>query len=194
MDDVYAALNGLRLTGLNADVASRWLALWRDGRPPTLAQFDAHPMPANAPAIAVFEIKQDISLHCIRAGEYCRLAIGFDLTGQSILSITNNVDREARLSWCWKIVEGAATVSYRAFKPAQGKVVYAQGMSLPFSDDEEGGTRRFFMHTNWRPQGMDWVEGNSDGDLQIAPERAMKFFAPRLAENAAHEVAGADLF
>lgn len=194
MDGVYAALNGLRLNGANAAIASRWLSLWQDGRPPTLAQFDAHAIPAHVPAIAIFEIKQDVSLQCVRAGEYCRLAIGFDLTGQSVLSITNNVDRDARLNWCWKIVEGAATVSYRAFKPAQGAVVFAQGMSLPFGGEDADGTRRFLMHNNWRPQAKDWVEGSVSGDLQVPPQRAMKSFAPHIAEAAALDSTGTDLF
>lgn len=194
IDETSAAIAALRLNGANADVASRWLSLWRNSRPPTLAEFDAHPTPAHTPAIAVFEIREGTSLQCVRAGEYCRLAIGFDLTGQSVLSITNNVDRDARLRWCWQIVEGAGTVSYRAFKPAQGAVVYAQGMSLPFADEDADGTRRFFMHNNWRPQAMDWVEGSVNGDLQTPPQRAMKFFTQRFAEDVRLQSTGTDLF
>lgn len=192
--EAHAAVAALRLNGANAELAARWLSLWQDGKPPTLARFDTHPIPAHVPAMAVFEIKEGVSLQCVRAGEYCRLAIGFDLTGQSVLSITNNVDRDARLAWCWKIVEGAATVSYRGFKPAQGAIVYAQGMSLPFGDEEPDGTRRFFMHNNWRPQAADWVEGSVNGDLQTPPQRAMKFFAPRVAEEVVLASTGTDLF
>ncbi len=191
---VRAALAALRLTGANVEVASRWLSLWQEGAPPTLSRFDAHPLPALTPAMAIFEIKHGESLQCVRAGAYCQLAIGFDLTGQDVLAITNDVDRDARLDWCWKIVEGAATVSYRAFKSAQSAVVYAQGMSLPLADAKPDGTRVFFMHTNWRPQAMDWVEGSVHGDLQPPPERAMKFFAPRSAEEAALKSTGSDLF
>ncbi len=194
MAEIRAALAALRLNGANVEVASRWLSLWQDGRPPALSRFDAHLLPAHAPAMAIFEIKRDASLWCIRAGAYCQLAIGFDLTGQDVLAITNNADRDARLDWCWKIVEGAATVSYRAFKPVQGAVVYAQGMSLPFADEKPDGARVFFMHTNWRPQAMDWVEGNVHGDLQSPPERAMKFFAPRDVEQGTLKGTGTDLF
>jgi hypothetical protein len=123
----------------NLESRHRWLQLWQGGVPPSLAGFDAHPLPSRAPAIAVFEIREDTSLNCVRAGDYCRLAIGFDLTGQNVLAVTNTVNRDARLAWCWKIVEGAATVSYRAFKSAGGGVVHARGMSLP----EMAGADRF---------------------------------------------------
>ncbi|MBV9990608.1 MAG: hypothetical protein JOZ72_04880 [Alphaproteobacteria bacterium] len=188
-----AALGALRLHGANLELASRWLQLWHDGRPPSLARFDAHPIPSHVPAVAVFEIREGVALNCIRAGDYTRLAIGFDLTGQSVLAVTNNVNRDARLDWCWKIVEGAATVSYRAFKSMGGGTVRAQGMSLPLSDRRADGTRLFFMHNNWRPQGTDWIEGSVSGDLQTPPERAMRSFAAP-ARDIAPEMAGAGWF
>jgi hypothetical protein len=178
------ALGGLRLNGANVDVAERWLALWQDGAPPTLARFDAQFSPSLAPAIMIFEIRRDTSLVCLRAGEYNRLALGFDMTGQSLLSLTNNVDREDRLDWCWKIVEGAATVSYRAFKPQTGAIIYAQGLSLPLSDRLPGGQRYFFSHSNWRPTGNDWIEGSVNADLQTPRQRAMRSFAA-VSEDAA---------
>jgi hypothetical protein len=172
-----AALGGLRLNGTNVDVAERWLALWQDSAPPTLARFDAQFSPSLAPAVMIFEIRRGISLACLRAGEYSRLALGFDMTGQSLLPLTNNVDREDRLDWCWKIVEGAATASYRAFKPQQSAIVYAQGLSLPLSDRPPDGRRYFFSHTNWRPSGNDWIEGSVNADLQTPRQRAMRSFA-----------------
>jgi hypothetical protein len=171
------ALGGLRLAGTNVEVAQRWLALWQDGAPPSLTSFDAQISRALAPAIAIFEIRRNTSLVCLRAGEYNKLALGFDMTGQSLLSLTNNVDREDRLDWCWKIVEGAATVSYREIKPANSAIIYAQGLSLPFCDRPADGQRYFFSHTNWRPNGNDWIEGNVDTDLQSPRQRAMRSFA-----------------
>jgi hypothetical protein len=185
-----AAIGVLRLNGTNVDVAGRWLALWRDGAPPTLARFDAHAAPAFAPATMIFEIRRGASLICLRAGDYNRLALGFDMTGQSLLSLTNNVDREDRLDWCWKIVEGAATVSYRAFKPQGSAAIYAQGLSLPFSDRPPGGARYFFSHSNWRPHGNDWIEGSVDTDLQTPRQRAMRSFAVRAEAAATRKASG----
>ncbi len=172
-----AAIAGLRLNGANVDVTQRWLALWQDGAPPTLSRFDAQISRALTPGMMIFEVRRRISVVCLRAGEYSRLALGFDMTGQSLLSLTNNVDREDRLDWCWKIVEGAATVSYRAFKPQNSAIIYAQGLSLPLSDRPPEGQRYFFTHSNWRPNGNDWVEGNVDTDLQTPRQRAMRSFA-----------------
>lgn len=167
IDGARIALAGPRLRGGNADVAERWLQLWQNGLPPSLAGLDAHPLPSHAPAMAVFRVRRGAALDCIRAGDYCRLAIGFDLNGQSVLSITNNVARDERLEWCWRIVEGAATVSYRAFKSADGAAVQAQG--------------------------SDWVEGSVSGDLQTPPQRAMRSFAAPTTDMAV-EMAGAELF
>ena len=96
------------------------------------------------------------------------------------MSFTNAVEREDRLAWCWKIVEGAATVSYREYKSANGTAVFAQGLSLPFSDRINDGTGIFFTHTNWRPQGSDWIDGNVKGDLQVAAQKSMHVFASGL--------------
>lgn len=178
-----AALAGLRLSGINVDVAQRWVALWQDGAPPSISRFDAHMSRSLMPAIMIFEIRRGMSVACLRAGAYNRLALGFDMTGQSLLSLTNNVDREDRLDWCWKIVEGAATVSYRAFKPQQSAAIYAQGLSLPFSDRPPDGRRYFFTHSNWRPNGGDWIEGSVSTDLQTPRQRAMRsFVTPSKAE------------
>ena len=191
IDAAHSAVSALRLSGANVEVASRWLALWREGRPPPLERFEV--APSHAPAIAVFRIRRGEALDCVRAGDYYRLAIGFDLAGQSVLAITNNVAREDRLDWCWRIVEGAATVSYRAFKTARG-VVHAQGMSLPLSDCAQDGARFFVMHTNWRPEGSDWFEGTVSGDMQTPFKSAMKSFAPAATREALPERAGADFF
>jgi|HubBroStandDraft_5_1064220.scaffolds.fasta_scaffold187914_2 hypothetical protein len=190
MDAARAAIAALRPNGMNVDVARHWLALWRDGAPPTLGRFDAQMPRSLMPAIMIFEIRRGATLMCLRAGEYTRLAFGFDMTGQSLLSFTNNVDREDRLDWCWKVVEGAATISYRAIKPAQGAVIHAQGLTLPLSDRPPDGQRYFFTHTNWRPNGGDWIEGSVATDLQTPRERAMRSFAlPPEAEPSANRAA-----
>ncbi len=190
IDAARAALAALRPSGVNIDVAKLWLSLWRDGAPPTFCRFEAHLPHALVPAMMIFEIHRGVSLICIKSGDYSRLALGFDMTGQSLLSLTNNVDREDRLDWCWKIVEGAATVSYRAFKPQGSASIYAQGLSLPFSDRPPEGRRYFFSHSNWRPTGNDWIEGSVDTDLQRPRQRAMRSFAVPEEKAATRKAAG----
>lgn len=170
------AVAALDLKGPNKDVAAYWLSRWRDDKPPYRGDFDQAQIGRHSPAIAIFEIRKGESIPCISAGAFYRLALGYDLTGQDLLSITDAVEREDRLDWCWRIVEGAVTVSYRTFKSEGRGAANAQGVSLPFRDIEDDGARYFLMHTNWRPVGDDWIDGSVTADAQTPDVRRIISF------------------
>ena len=174
------ALAGLDLIGANTQVAAYWLSRWQGDAPPARKDFDAAKDWEFTPAIALFAIRKDEDFRCIGAGAFHRLALGYDLVGESVLSITSAAEREERLAWCWEIVEGAVTVSYRRYRATQSAL--AQCMSLPFSDIDPDGTRYFLMHTNWRPADGDWISGRVQADAQAPPERLLySFKAPNAA-------------
>ena len=168
-----AAVEALALKGANIDVAAHWLSSWHGDRPPSSGGFDTQPIWRHTAALAVFEVREDTSLTCISAGAYYRMALGYDLVGQDVLSITTVPVRAERLRWCWNIVEGAVTVSQRAYNSKEHGHVIAQGVSLPFSDRRLDGSGRFLMHINWRPVGTDWIEGQVAADAQPPEDRRL---------------------
>jgi hypothetical protein len=93
--------------------------------------------------------------------------------------VTNPVDprfTHMAVDYWWNVVEGAVCVTYREFTSAEGASGLAQGIGLPFSDRKADGSRYFIMHTNWRPVGTDWIEGNVQVDFHSPPKRQMISF------------------
>ena len=70
------------LEGANKPIVAHWLSQWRNGNAPAIAGFDTGPIVAHAPGIAIFEIRQNESLKCLKAGAFYRLAVGFDMEGE----------------------------------------------------------------------------------------------------------------
>jgi hypothetical protein len=122
------------------------------------------------------EIREDKSLRCIQGGAFIRLALGFDIKGQDLLALSPVGERDARMAYWWQVVEGAVSVTYREFKSKEGPSGFAQGIGLPFSDRRPDGSRYFLMHTNWRPVGTDWIDGNVRADIQTTSARQMIAF------------------
>ncbi len=172
----FQAVAALGLNGANKQLAAHWLSRWRGDAPPTRASFKMDEVWEHSPAIALFKIVKDESVRCLSAGSFHKLALGYDMTGEDILSITSADERERRMAWCWEIAQGAVTVSYRRYETAGQSTGLAQGMSLPFSDRDADGARYFLMHSNWRPVGSEWVIGNVQADAQTPPERRIISF------------------
>jgi hypothetical protein len=59
------AIAAFGLTGANKPVASHWLSRWQGGKPPRLAEFNRNKDFESAPAISIFEVRQDTALRCI---------------------------------------------------------------------------------------------------------------------------------
>jgi hypothetical protein len=174
-DKAQAAIGQLRFNGANREVASYWLSLWDNDRPPALERFRLDRVPQHKPAIMTCRVLRRKELRCIQAGSYLPMALGFDPVDRDLLTLLPEVQREERLAWCWQIAEGAMAVQYRTFKSSDGRLVEAQGISLPFLDVAADGARFFLMHTNWRPQGNDWIEGNVRANVEHAERALMSF-------------------
>lgn len=174
-----SALASLDLKGANRALAIRWLSQWRTDKPPKMLRF-AESMEADHKTGAMYcRIGKNQKLTCISAGPNLRVALGFDLSNQDLLSLIPAGLREERLSYWWQVVEGSVAVSYRPFKSLDGGAAVAQGVALPFSDELPDGARYFLMHTNWRPVGTDWIMGNVTVEHQRRCERRIaRFSAP----------------
>jgi hypothetical protein len=183
-DRARRAVGQLALTDANAEVAAHWLSLWHDGKPPRMNSFIQSKILKHIPAKNIFEIHENESLRCIRGAAFAKLATGFDFTNQDMLALTNAADRDALLAWKWQIASGAVCVYYRSYKSKTESSGLAQGVALPFSDEVTDGARYILTHTNWRPVGSDWVEGNVHLDLQIPSEKRVISFREAAPETA----------
>ncbi len=173
------AIASLKLNGANQALAQSWLSAWRDGRPPSWRGFQQGIALEYKPAAMFCRIVQGRSLRCVAGGAILRVALGFDITDQDLLSLTPVGERDARLGYWWQLVEGAVSVTYRQFTSKEGSSGMAQGVALPFSDKRPDGSRYFLMHTNWRPVGADWIEGNVEVEYQKTSERRLiSYLAP----------------
>jgi hypothetical protein len=177
------AVTALKLTGTNKEFAAYWLSRWRNNSAPKMNSFILHRDSQYAPATGVMEVRQNQSLRCIRGGAFIKLALGFDLTNQDILAMTAEGDRAARLAWAWQIAKGAVAVARRPFQTRGGLGGSVQIVFLPFSDEKSDGSRYFQMHTNWRPEHADWIEGSVTVDLQSLAERNIISFNNPMPEN-----------
>jgi hypothetical protein len=177
------AVAALKLNGANREVATHWLSRWHDGKPPRIRSFNQDKVWQHGPGVTVYELRKD-SLRCVTAGGFLRLAVGFDLTGQDVLSITPAEDREERMAICHQLVQGAVGMYYRLFKSKSGPEGLAQGVSLPFSNADANGARYFMTHTNWRPVGHDWMEGNVALDLGVPMEKNLISYGEPAQETA----------
>lgn len=170
-----AAISALQLHGANSEVAEHWLSLWRLGKPPSMRRHYDSPAPHRA-ATMLCRIRKDESLFCVKAGALVRVALGFEIGKQNLLAITAGGERDARLAYWWELTEGAVSVTYRRFSSRNGASRLVQGVALPLSQEESDGARHFLMHTNWRPAGDDWIEGNVNVEYQTNCERRLVSF------------------
>lgn len=159
------AVAALRLSGSNKLVARSWLSSWSNEQPPGWLQFGERCDWRLKPGIACFEVHRGISVNCITAGGYFRLALGVDLTGQNILALTPAADRENRMERAWTIGNGAIQTGGRTFRSLFGRNERADELYLPLYDERDADLPAFLMHSNWRPDGDEWVPGAVTTDL-----------------------------
>jgi hypothetical protein len=168
------AITTLDLAGHNRELAGQWLAFWRDGKPPPLATWRRLTW-LHTEATMISRIRKGESLECVSAGPYLKIALNMDITGQDILSLVPPQERNVLLSHWWQVAEGAISVSYRQFKPKEAAAAVAQAVGLPFSGEEPDGSRHILLHTNWRPSGSSWIEGNVEADMLASMRRLARF-------------------
>ena len=118
-------------------------------------------------------MRQPNVLRCIRGGAFQNLAAEKDLTNADIMAMTPEAERDARFAFSWAIASGAVGVAYRLYHSKEGKDMHVPALLLPFSDEKPDGTRSLCLHTNWRPQFSDWIQGNVTADLHVAPKKSL---------------------
>lgn len=146
-----AAVEALKLSGANSEVADYWLSCWDQGRPPTWNRFRIQQLARHRPAIAVFEVHFGASIICRLAGSYYKLALGAELLGVDLVTLTPNAQREQRWMNVATILEGAVSVATRTITSGAGSPYSCEELIVPFADYSDSGGQRYLLHSNWRP-------------------------------------------
>ena len=144
------ALAELRVAGSNREVADYWLSLWSNDAPPTREQFKPGLAKKYLSSMAVFEVMPDGPVICRLAGTFVKAALGFDLTGEDLLAVTPEQQRETRIKQTRQIVDGAISYAHRSFR-FQGHETIAAEIALPFAGVTDGGGRQYLLHSEWSP-------------------------------------------
>jgi hypothetical protein len=165
------ALAELRVAGPNREVAEYWLSLWSDDKPPMWENFALGSVKEHALSIAMFEVMPDGPVICRLAGEFVKVALGFDPAGEDLLAITPEQQRETRIKQTRAIVDGAISYAHRSFR-FQGHETIAAEIALPFAGLTEGGGRRYLLHSEWSPTQVSRVgQGQYITDAGLAVEQ-----------------------
>jgi hypothetical protein len=174
-----AAIAELRYTGANLVVARHWLSRWHADLPPRRGSFDLSPIMQHRPSMIFCKVIKDQSITCLSAGSFVRLSLGQHLDGKDMLQLVPENLRKAKLDWAWQVAQGAVSVLRRQFRSKNGVSATAQGIALPFSGEDADGARQFLMHSNWHPEGNNWVVGDVKAELNYPLDRRVITFVQR---------------
>ena len=167
-EDAVSKIERLGVKGLNREVAAYWLSLWRGGTPPMLASFDPLKLAPHLASIAMVEVRLRESEHCRAAGSNIRAAVGFDLTGKDMVTLTPAHQRRERMHLIEDVVLGSIALCHRPFLRADGSTDSVQEIALPFADMTEDGSLRYIAHTNWRPTEAERASDQVRSDVHLA--------------------------
>jgi len=145
------AIDSFDLSPINRQVASYWLSLWNEDRPPRRADFDLEWLADAAAGIAVFAVIPARGVTCRFAGAAYKFRFGFDIQGKDWIALARTEERAARLERYTAIVLGAVGTSRQCDPNREGETRQFADVVLPFSNLEEDGTRFYLLHSDWRP-------------------------------------------
>jgi len=112
--------------------------------------------------------------------------LGLHLDGKDILTLVPENVRHAKLDWAWQIAEGAVSVLHREFRSKNALRLQAEGIALPFSAEDADGPRHFVMHTNWHPEGNNWIIGDVKAELNYPSNRRLISFVQQPSGDVVH--------
>jgi hypothetical protein len=127
-------------------LARYWLSLWRGGRLPMRSDFKPKSIAELLPAISIFDVVPNVSVHCRLAGSRIVEGAGQDITGKDWLALTPPENRAARLSRFSGVARGAIGRGLRSARRVSGEAQLAEEIMLPFGDVAENGARQVLAH------------------------------------------------
>jgi hypothetical protein len=149
----WTAITMLCLKGDNLRIAHYWLSLWNNDRPPRRSSFDVVRVRDLVKAIAIFDVRPGEGVFCRLAGTAYTFRFGFDITKKNWVDLTPKEKRPLRIERNTTIVSGAISSGQRRDPDRMGQDQWFSDVSLPFSGENEDGSRSYLHHSDWRPRG-----------------------------------------
>ena len=150
-------LKGLNLSPSNLRMVDYWLSLSADGALPLRKAFDPATASEVLPGCALFEVQPGKSVRIRIAGLVFRLVFGPNIAGQDWLAVTPARHRRQRMIRYSAVAQGAIGVGRRRVVSEGRQPVHIEEMMFPFADVAEDGTRFVLVHTDWQPEGDEWL-------------------------------------
>ncbi len=167
---VSQRLKTLGLSPVNRRLADYWLSLCNEGAPPFFAALQLTELAQLLRYCTLVEVRPGRSLHVRIAGLVLRLAISEDVVGKDYLALTPAPQRAQRLARYSAVAIGAIGVTRRRVLRRQGEAVQIEGLMLPFADIGADDVRRVLVHTDWRPEGEEWLGVDATYVLTLVDE------------------------
>lgn len=147
-----------------------WLSLWRGDALPLRADFKPKAIGKGLPAIAIFDVVPDQSVHCRLMGSGLTQGLGHDPKGQDWIALTRPEDRAGRLQRWSDVARGMIGRGLRSGYRESGAKQFAEELMLPFAPGEAGEVRQVFYHLSWKQTVYDPTRGGVDAVNSLADE------------------------
>jgi len=147
-----------------------WLSLWRGYALPARTEFSPKAVVKALPAIAIFDVVPDKSVHCRLMGSGLTQGLGQDPKGQDWIALTRPDDRAPRLKRWSDVARGGIGRGLRPGYRASGAKHYSEELLLPFAPAEGSDARQVLYHISWKQTVYDPTRGGVDAVNSLAEE------------------------
>jgi len=151
-------------------VVGYWLSLWRGDALPLRADFKPKAVVKALPAIAMFDVVPDRSVHCRLMGSGLTQGLGQDPKGKDWIALTRQEDRAPRLQRWSDVARGAIGRGLRTGYRASGAKQLSEELMLPFAPAETSDTHQVLYHISWKQTVYDPTRGGVDAVNSLAEE------------------------
>lgn len=151
-------------------VVDHWLSLWRGDVLPSRAEFKPKAVVKALPAIAIFDVVPDKSVHCRLMGSALTQGLGQDPKGRDWIALTRPEDRQARLQRWSDVARGAIGRGLRTGYRESGAKQFSEELLLPFAFAEDDGTHQVLYHISWKQTVYDPTRGGVDAVNSLAEQ------------------------
>lgn len=170
LDAISRQLRAHGISPANQQILAYWMSLCEEDAPPRRARLDPAQISDFLRSAGLFDVRPGEGVRCRIAGMVLKLVFGPNLAGQDWLAITPARHRAQRLARYSAVAEGAIGLGRRQALRNTGESVRIEEVMLPFADVGEDGSRPVLVHTDWRPEGDEWLGVNPSYALILADE------------------------
>jgi len=147
-----------------------WLSLWQGDALPARTDFKPKAVVKALPAIALFDVVPDNSVHCRLMGSSLTQGLGQDPKGKDWMELTRPEDRPERLQRWSEAARGAIGRGLRTGYRASGEKQFSEELLLPFAAPDDGTACQVLYHISWKQTTYNPTRGGVDAVNSLAEE------------------------